>query len=155
MVANYITLTPGTLTVDVSPDRSTLLVHSLLAGETGDEVRADIQDGIERAGDAGDAAMIIETVQSGVFGVALAITMLCLIVALLAAAWRLLTGPTLADRVVALDLVSMLLVVFLVVFKMVSGVNAYIYVGIALALISFLAHRGLRPLHRPHHGGLR
>ena len=47
MVANYITLTPGTLTVDVSPDRSTLLVHSLLAGETGDDVRADIQDGIE------------------------------------------------------------------------------------------------------------
>jgi multicomponent Na+:H+ antiporter subunit E len=47
MVANYITLTPGTLTVDVSPDRSTLLVHSLLAGESGDEVRADIRDGIE------------------------------------------------------------------------------------------------------------
>ena len=47
MVANYITLTPGTLTVDVSPDRSTLLVHSLLAGETGDDVRADIRDGIE------------------------------------------------------------------------------------------------------------
>ena len=33
MVANYITLTPGTLTVDVSPDRTQLLVHSLLAGE--------------------------------------------------------------------------------------------------------------------------
>ena len=61
--------------------------------------------------------MIIETVQTGVLGVALAVTTLCLIVALLAAAWRLLTGPTLADRVVALDLVSMLLVVFLVVFK--------------------------------------
>jgi multicomponent Na+:H+ antiporter subunit F len=83
--------------------------------------------------------MIIETVRTGVFGAALAITTLFLIVALLAAAWRLLTGPTLADRVVALDLVSMLLVVFLVVFKMVSGVNAYIYVGITLALISFLA----------------
>ncbi len=46
-VANYITLTPGTLTVDVSPDGSMLLVHSLLAGEAADEVRADIQDGIE------------------------------------------------------------------------------------------------------------
>ena len=48
MVANYITLTPGTLTVDVSPDRSTLLVHSLLAGEDSEAVRADIQNGIER-----------------------------------------------------------------------------------------------------------
>jgi multicomponent Na+:H+ antiporter subunit F len=83
--------------------------------------------------------MIIESVGTGVFGIALAISMLFLIVALLAAAWRLLTGPELADRVVALDLVSMLLVVFLVVFKLISGVNAYIYVGLALALISFLA----------------
>jgi multicomponent Na+:H+ antiporter subunit E len=47
MVANYITLTPGTLTVDVSPDRSRLLVHSLLSGETGDAVRADVE-GIEK-----------------------------------------------------------------------------------------------------------
>jgi multicomponent Na+:H+ antiporter subunit E len=47
LVANYITLTPGTLTVDVSSDRATLLVHSLLAGDSGDEVRADIRDGIE------------------------------------------------------------------------------------------------------------
>jgi multicomponent Na+:H+ antiporter subunit F len=58
--------------------------------------------------------------------------------ALGAAAWRLWTGPTLADRVVALDLVSMLLVVFLVIFTKLSGVEAYIYVAIGLALISFL-----------------
>ncbi len=83
--------------------------------------------------------MIIMTVQDGVFGVALAIATLFLILALVAAAWRLLRGPTLADRVVALDLVSSLLIVFLVIFKMVSGVDAYIYVGIGLALISFLA----------------
>ena len=82
--------------------------------------------------------MIIASVQSGPLGAALAAAALCLIVALLAAAWRLLTGPTLADRVVALDLVSMLLVVFLVLFRMLSGVGAYIYVAIALALVSFL-----------------
>jgi multicomponent Na+:H+ antiporter subunit F len=82
--------------------------------------------------------MIIETVQSGVLGVASAIATLFVIVALLLAAWRLLTGPTLADRVVALDLVSMLLVVFLVIFRLVSGVDAYIYAAIALALIAFL-----------------
>ncbi len=33
----------------------------------------------------------------------------------------------------------MLLVVFLVVFKLVSGVDAYMYVAIGLALIAFLA----------------
>ena len=83
--------------------------------------------------------MIIDMVQTGVLGAALALTTLCLVLALLAAAWRLLTGPTLPDRVVALDLVSMILVVFMVVFKMISGVNAYIYASITLALVSFLA----------------
>lgn len=47
LIANYITLTPGTLTIDVSVDRSTLLIHSLLAGDSGDGVRADVQDAIE------------------------------------------------------------------------------------------------------------
>jgi multisubunit Na+/H+ antiporter MnhF subunit len=83
--------------------------------------------------------MIIESTASGLLGNALSLTVLFIVVALLAAAYRLIVGPTLSDRVVALDLVSMLLVVFLVVFKMISGVNAYIYVAIGLALISFLA----------------
>lgn len=83
--------------------------------------------------------MIIETARTGVFGAALALTTLFLILALLAAAARLLRGPTLADRVVALDMVSMLLVVFLVVFRLVSEINAYIYAAITLALVSFLA----------------
>lgn len=47
LVANYITLTPGTLTVDVSRDRRTLLIHSLLAGDSGDGLRADVRDCIE------------------------------------------------------------------------------------------------------------
>lgn len=83
--------------------------------------------------------MIIETQIGGVLGAALVFTVLCLIGALLAATYRLLRGPTLADRVVALDMISMLLVVFLVVFKFVSGVDAYMYAAISLALIAFLA----------------
>lgn len=83
--------------------------------------------------------MIIESAISGVLGTALAITTLLIILALFAAAYRLMVGPTLPDRVVALDMVSMLLVVFLVIFKMISGINAYMYAAIGLALISFLA----------------
>lgn len=83
--------------------------------------------------------MIVETAVPGILGAALTLTVLCLIGALIAAAARLLRGPTLADRVVALDLISVLLVVFLVVFRLVSGINAYIYVAIGLALIAFLA----------------
>lgn len=47
LVANYITLTPGTLTVDVSADRTTLLVHDIFAGGSGDDTRAGVTDGIE------------------------------------------------------------------------------------------------------------
>lgn len=83
--------------------------------------------------------MIIETDLTGALALALDVTVVFLVLALLAATWRLLVGPTLADRVVALDMVSMLLVVFLVVFRMVSGVNAYMYAAISLALIAFLA----------------
>lgn len=47
MVANFISLTPGTLSVDVSPDRKTLLVHSLLAGDDSASLREDVRKGIE------------------------------------------------------------------------------------------------------------
>jgi multicomponent Na+:H+ antiporter subunit E len=47
LVANYITLTPGTLTVDVSADRSALLIHDLLAGDSGAGTRRGISDEIE------------------------------------------------------------------------------------------------------------
>jgi multicomponent Na+:H+ antiporter subunit F len=83
--------------------------------------------------------IIIGTEVTGVLGAGLLVAVLFLIVAMLSALYRLLVGPSLADRVVALDMVSMLMVVFLVVFRMVSGVNAYMYAAIALALIAFLA----------------
>ena len=47
--------------------------------------------------------MIIESAVSGILGTALAITMLMIILALFAAAYRLMVGPTLPDRVVALS----------------------------------------------------
>lgn len=47
LVANFISLTPGTLSVDVSADRKTLLVHDLLAGEDSAASRASVRDGIE------------------------------------------------------------------------------------------------------------
>ena len=47
LVANFLSLTPGTLSVDVSEDRDTLLVHDLFAGDSGDDTRAAVRDGIE------------------------------------------------------------------------------------------------------------
>lgn len=47
MLANMLTMTPGTLSLDVSPDRRTLYIHAMFAGDT-DAVRREIKEGFER-----------------------------------------------------------------------------------------------------------
>jgi multicomponent Na+:H+ antiporter subunit E len=47
LTANLISLTPGTLSVDVSPDRRTLLVHAMFARDPS-AVVAHLKGGIER-----------------------------------------------------------------------------------------------------------
>jgi len=47
LLANLITLTPGTLTVDVSDDRKTLLVHAIDSPDP-DRARSEIANGFER-----------------------------------------------------------------------------------------------------------
>lgn len=47
VLANLITLTPGTLSVDVSADRKTLYIHALDCSDP-DSIRADIAEGFER-----------------------------------------------------------------------------------------------------------
>jgi multicomponent Na+:H+ antiporter subunit F len=76
---------------------------------------------------------------SWIVQVAIDIAALFIIVALVLTTIRLLRGPTLPDRVVALDLLTMLLVAFLTLFALASGVNAYLDAAVALALVAFLA----------------
>jgi multicomponent Na+:H+ antiporter subunit E len=47
LLAILITLTPGTVALDVSPDRRTLLVHAMFAADL-ERVRRDIKLGFER-----------------------------------------------------------------------------------------------------------
>ena len=71
------------------------------------------------------------------YGMGVAITLVG--VSLLLTFVRLVKGPTLADRVVALDLVTMILVVILTLFGMSIDDSAYIDAAIALGLVAFLA----------------
>lgn len=52
---------------------------------------------------------------------------------------RLARGPSFSDRVVALDMMTTVIVVFCAVLAVLEGVTAYLDVGIALALVSFLS----------------
>ncbi len=46
ILANMISLTPGTLTLDISEDRSTLYIHTMDVGNP-DDLRRQIQDNLE------------------------------------------------------------------------------------------------------------
>jgi len=47
LVTNLISLTPGTLSIDVSADRKTLIVHAMFADDK-DALLASLKDGMER-----------------------------------------------------------------------------------------------------------
>jgi multicomponent Na+:H+ antiporter subunit F len=54
------------------------------------------------------------------------------------AAFRLVRGPISADRIVALDLLSVLIVAFVALYSLFSGQAAYLDVAAAYALVAFL-----------------
>lgn len=47
LLANVITLTPGTLSLDVSSDRKTMYIHAMYV-ESADQIRREIKEGFER-----------------------------------------------------------------------------------------------------------
>ena len=72
------------------------------------------------------------------FDVISEITLLTLGVALLVAFIRLVKGPTLPDRIVAMDLFGVLVVGLIVVLAGWSGVRATLDAAIVIALVGFL-----------------
>jgi multicomponent Na+:H+ antiporter subunit F len=70
---------------------------------------------------------------------AIDITFLMVIFAVLLAFIRLARGPSLPDRVVALDMMTILIVAFCGLFALFSGEAAFLDVAIVMALIGFLA----------------
>jgi len=62
-----------------------------------------------------------------------------LLMSMILVLWRMARGPTAADRVIALDLLSMLVVAFLVAFSIYARETSYLDVAIAYACIAFLS----------------
>ena len=69
----------------------------------------------------------------------LSIGFITMAVALVLGFFRLVRGPTLPDRVVALDMMTILIVVFCGLFAIATDERAFLDVAIVLALIGFLA----------------
>jgi multicomponent Na+:H+ antiporter subunit F len=78
--------------------------------------------------------MTPEAFLSAAVYIALAVLLLSMVIVL----WRLTLGPRAADRVVAMDLLSVLVLAFLVAYAIYARERTYLDVAIAFACIAFL-----------------
>lgn len=78
------------------------------------------------------------TAAGGVLAAAVDVAMALFAVALVAAFARLARGPTLADRVVALDVIAATIVSAALVAALDSGLAVFVDVALAMALVTFL-----------------
>ncbi len=81
----------------------------------------------------------MEALGQTVLGFATMIAFACLLVAFAFTVYRLMRGPSFADRVVALDFLMLIGIGFITVKAVVSSEYSYIDVAIAMALVGFLA----------------
>lgn len=82
---------------------------------------------------------LFETRLEGFLGLSAVACGAMILLALMFSVIRLVRGPTAADRLVALDLVSMLVVAFLTLFALAMRRDAFLDAALALALVAFLA----------------
>ena len=77
-----------------------------------------------------DGPMIVETASR--------LALVLLIISAALSFFRMVIGPQAADRVVALDLISILIVAFLAAYAIRAGDTSFLDVAIAYALVAFL-----------------
>jgi multicomponent Na+:H+ antiporter subunit F len=82
--------------------------------------------------------MIVDTNLSGPMEITVNIILLILIVSLFLAFFRLVRGPSVPDRVVALDLIAAIVVGIFAVYSVIVDQPVFIDAAIVLALIIFL-----------------
>src|SRR5690606_28051188 len=70
---------------------------------------------------------------------AITVSLILLCLSLLIVAWRVIRGPTLPDRVLALDMLVAIAIGFLAIFGIRTGYPLYIDIAISLGLVGFLA----------------
>ena len=73
---------------------------------------------------------LVSSVASGMMGV--------LFLAMLLALYRVIRGPTLPDRVIAVDLLTTIAVGIIALYSIETGQKVFLAAGIALALLAFL-----------------
>lgn len=76
--------------------------------------------------------------EGGLLAVTVAAAFVLLLIGFVLTFSRIVRGPSLADRVVALDLLNLLVLAFIGLFAIASGEAIYLDLALALALVGFL-----------------
>ena len=75
----------------------------------------------------------------GVLEIAVLIGVICMLLALLLAFIRLVKGPTMYDRIAAMDLIASITMGFILIYSIVINKSLYIDIAIIISLISFIS----------------
>ncbi|WP_119393599.1 monovalent cation/H+ antiporter complex subunit F [Salinibius halmophilus] len=75
--------------------------------------------------------------------IAITVSYLFIMIAMLLALWRLLRGPALPDRIVALELIASLVVAMVGIHAIDTQVSAFLDIAIVMALTAFLTAIGI------------
>jgi multicomponent Na+:H+ antiporter subunit F len=68
----------------------------------------------------------------------ISVSMVLLMISLVLAFWRLVKGPSLPDRIVAFDLIVVIILGMIILSSVMTGVPLYLDAAVILALVSFL-----------------
>jgi multicomponent Na+:H+ antiporter subunit F len=79
------------------------------------------------------------TAAAMILSAAIWVALVVLALAFLLTVWRVVKGPTLADRVVALDMLTGIVIGFIALIAIRTGLTLYIDIAISLGLVGFLA----------------
>ena len=76
---------------------------------------------------------------AAIVSIAASFALIVLGLALLLTVWRVIAGPTLPDRILALDMLTGIAIGFIAVIAVRTGFSLYIDIAISLGLVGFLA----------------
>lgn len=128
MLSLLITLTPGTLVMDISDDRTILYIHAMDI-EDAEKAIFDIRESFEKSHTGGEPVMFTLILQIAL-GIMAVSTFLYVI--------RVIKGPTVPDRVVALDAIGINLIAITALVSILLKTSAFLDIILLLGILSFI-----------------
>lgn len=128
MLSNLITLTPGTVVLGVSDDRTKIYIHAIDFSTKEQEVES-IKTSLEKIVRGGRNIMN--------HNVIIVIALIIVVISMLAMLIRVVLGPSLADRVVALDAIGLQLMAVIALFSILLNIKYMIVVIMMIGILAF------------------